>query len=622
MVGRNFWPGSVADAQAGASDALRALERRGLVSARPTSTIAGEVEYGFRHALIRDVAYASVPRTRRARAHAETANWLEQLAADRREEFDELLAYHYSSAVAGEDADLAWAGAPEERDRIRQRAFDASMQAGAAALHRFAVSKAIALHDQALALAVDDRERAIAHEALADDHDALFHMDEAIVNYFAAVELVRKTGGSDLDVGRLAAKVAGSSQRWGAFRADPPVGRIREFIAGALKLDLDDRLRARILIGFGGLASYAPRGSTRSPITEESRRHLDESIAAAEEGRRVAERLGDAWLMYRANDILGSLYLHAGRWDLQADAVEREAAVIDQLPTAREQVDVLTTVCLALVAAGKYRQALEAGERAFEVGRAASNHERMHGSFALMTAAEPLGEWDRILEILPWHIEAAAGESDVSCPNVRGGPPTGATIMVWRGEKERALAMVPVDDRASERATLVDRSRVARYAALVDRPDVAGAIVDSMLQSPDRPHYHEGFGEFLTTLRLLDREADVARMVPIARHLSQASVELAPLADEAEGELRLKEGRRDEARTLFESAVRRWDELEAPFDAARSRELLAGVSEEQAARDLLEWALKAYRRLGAVPFESRVEEALARLPNDVSLAGA
>ena len=93
-------------------------------------------------------------------------------------------------------------------------------------------------------------------------------------------------------------------------------------------------------------------------------------------------------------------------------------------------------------------------------------------------------------------------------------------------------------------------------------------------------------------------------MVPIARHLSQASVELAPLADEAEGELRLKEGRRDEARTLFKSAVRRWDELEAPFDAARARELLARVSEEQAARDLLEWALKAYRRLGAVPFEA------------------
>ncbi|HVR28211.1 MAG TPA: adenylate/guanylate cyclase domain-containing protein, partial [Thermoanaerobaculia bacterium] len=141
VVGRVFWPGSLApvgDGQA-AQDSLRSLERRGLVSARPTSTIEGEQEYIFRHVLIRDVAYASVPKSRRARAHAETGRWIEELTTDRLEEFEELLAYHYAAAAAGEDADLAWADAPEEREQLRRRAFEVLVRSGVAARRRFAV---------------------------------------------------------------------------------------------------------------------------------------------------------------------------------------------------------------------------------------------------------------------------------------------------------------------------------------------------------------------------------------------------------------------------------------------------------------------------------------------------
>ena len=159
-----------------------------------------------------------------------------------------------------------------------------------------------------------------------------------------------------------------------------------------------------------------------------------------------------------------------------------------------------------------------------------------------------------MLEILPWHVEAAAAEPDVSCPNVRGGPPLGATILVWRGDIGARPGMVPVDERSVGARTRWSTDRAfARYAALrgLDRRGRR----DRRLRWPAEPGPTRttptASTSSFTTLRLLGREADVARMVPIARHLSQASVELAPLADEAEGELRLKEGRRDEARTLF-----------------------------------------------------------------------
>ncbi|MBA2571264.1 MAG: AAA family ATPase, partial [Chloroflexi bacterium] len=69
VVGRIFWEGPLRAAGAGPDirGVLERLEAKGLVVARPTSTIGGETEYIFKHALVRDVAYAGLPRTRSVR---------------------------------------------------------------------------------------------------------------------------------------------------------------------------------------------------------------------------------------------------------------------------------------------------------------------------------------------------------------------------------------------------------------------------------------------------------------------------------------------------------------------------------------------------------------------------
>ena len=73
VVGRVFWPAPVArflDGSAGQLDSdLRDLEERDLVLSRLTSSVAGQAEYIFKHALVRDVAYESIPRRERAHAH-------------------------------------------------------------------------------------------------------------------------------------------------------------------------------------------------------------------------------------------------------------------------------------------------------------------------------------------------------------------------------------------------------------------------------------------------------------------------------------------------------------------------------------------------------------------------
>ena len=69
-------------------DGLLALVRRDLI--RPEApSFAGENAYRFRHALIRDAAYRSVPKNARADLHERFAAWLELTAADRLREFEE-----------------------------------------------------------------------------------------------------------------------------------------------------------------------------------------------------------------------------------------------------------------------------------------------------------------------------------------------------------------------------------------------------------------------------------------------------------------------------------------------------------------------------------------------------
>src|SRR2546429_3551563 len=158
VIGRLFWPDPL---QRTLGDevppALLSLERRGLITATPTSSLANHSEYAFKHALVRDVAYSSLPKVRRARAHAEIAAWIEELAGGRTDEFGELLAFHYTTAAAGEDADLAWSEA--ERKPIREKAFTHLVGAGVQARRRFAIPRSIELHQQAVAVASGDVER-------------------------------------------------------------------------------------------------------------------------------------------------------------------------------------------------------------------------------------------------------------------------------------------------------------------------------------------------------------------------------------------------------------------------------------------------------------------------------
>src|SRR5439155_10407179 len=103
VIGREFWPGAVAALTGKTTekvrDALGRLRVKELILPHDPSSFSDEAEFSFRHLLIRDGAYDSLPKSLRAEKHEQVARWAEQRAGDRADDMAELIATHHLEAL-------------------------------------------------------------------------------------------------------------------------------------------------------------------------------------------------------------------------------------------------------------------------------------------------------------------------------------------------------------------------------------------------------------------------------------------------------------------------------------------------------------------------------------------
>ena len=98
VAGRVFWRGALAEI-GGHDDlatSLSSLEDRGLIGREAVSRIKGDQQFAFRHALIQDVAYQTLPRAARRERHAAVARFLSATTATGQSH--EALARHWREA--------------------------------------------------------------------------------------------------------------------------------------------------------------------------------------------------------------------------------------------------------------------------------------------------------------------------------------------------------------------------------------------------------------------------------------------------------------------------------------------------------------------------------------------
>ncbi len=144
VVGKTFWRGVVAavgGADVDVDEALAALEARDLVRREPTSQLGGDVEFTFKHMLIREVAYATVARAPRRQRHAAVALYVEETIEGSSETLAWVLAHHWREA-----------GEPS-------RAIPYLLGAAEAAFRGWAQGAVVDLYTEALELAEDEELR-------------------------------------------------------------------------------------------------------------------------------------------------------------------------------------------------------------------------------------------------------------------------------------------------------------------------------------------------------------------------------------------------------------------------------------------------------------------------------
>jgi class 3 adenylate cyclase len=408
VAGRVFWATTLESMRPDGQirPALRALENKGLVVTRPASSLPGQTELSFHHGLMCEVAYQSIPKDRRARAHAEVGRWIEQLARDRREEYVELIAHHFESAARPDDAELAWPTDATARDEVRAKAIGALLEAGHAARTRFAIDQAIGFGDRALALARTDPERLAGLELKAQAAHAIVRADEAWGYYREALEIAERIG----DPGAVYRLRANATLLWsrygGAFSAEGWKAQALEVLERGLRETSEEDLtfeRGALLTG---------RATARywevAPLAyEEARRDAERAV-------EIATAIGSSTLLTYAVDAVASVTDEKGFCE-SAQIAERALEVGETMEDRVEAHEMFVTAAISFADAGNFEAAAHAGAEAGRLAAELGPHSGLHAGSAQTAALLPAGRLPELLHATERAAELVTEEGMQTC---------------------------------------------------------------------------------------------------------------------------------------------------------------------------------------------------------------
>ena len=560
VFGRDFWAAALSNAIPGIDvpAELRRLERRALVSLRPRSALGDRAEYAFKHVLVRDVAYASLPAARRVRAHAEASSWIEAVAGERLEELIELVAFHDVEAAREPGT---WHRSAEY-DRIRTRAYTHALQAASSARRRSAV----------------DNARIDALTALGDDCQAGFRGDDGRRYYEQALRLARGSAALAPERARLCAKLAYMMAMFpGSFRISPdPIEVDRLVDEGLAAAGGDEVSQARLLVAKGASARLWRGSEPFGQGTRPDPSPISDRIASVHTALEVGERRGLDDLIDSANAALGLLYGIAGRYGDALAFAEQRLARAETRPR-QELIDALRTAAvLTITIKADFETGLELARRCHALAPDAVPHQRMHITWPLLAALYHLGRWDEMFPILDEHMAAYAQEPAAECLFVRDGPLIAASALAHMGEMDqaRSLAAVP-GDPAADPATASDWQ--AWY--LVASGDPAAARVIAGPKALEGRSYGSQYAMVLVeALVALEDWSALDEFLPHARAATTGNALLEPFCDRASGLMTAACGDRRSARKQLIRALSGFEKFKVQYQATRTRQVMAALT--------------------------------------------
>jgi class 3 adenylate cyclase/tetratricopeptide (TPR) repeat protein len=433
VVGKVFWSGALAAIigrdRFELEERLYELERRELVRRERRSSVAGESEYAFRHVLLRDVAYGSIPRAARVERHRLAAVWVESLG--RPDDHADLLTHHYLAAIelaraAGVDSSAFAAPAAAALLRAADRSLALNAFPAAARMYEEAI---------ALGLADEDRPRAVFRRGLAlnvlGDPARVAVLEEARSLYEAA--------GYDDAAGEASAMLAEAlwySGRTKEFRA--ALSRAQELVEGHEASAAVARVRAQT-------ARYAMLDDKN-----------EEAVRVGREALDMAERLGLDELRANVLSTIGTAM--SNEEPGSGDEMLREAVAIGTTLNSVEAPRALNNLAVSVFFQGSIRREhellLESRAAAERLG---SDNFVRFAEGNLCWTAYAIGDWNDSLSRCDAFIaECEAGSAHASESLAQDAR---AEILLGRDDLDRAL-------RAWTRTTELDGGGEGRRAAV------------------------------------------------------------------------------------------------------------------------------------------------------------
>jgi len=556
VLGQNFLESALEEISgASTDDALRSLMKKSLVQER---LAIGPGRYGFRHQLIRDVAYASLPKTSRARLHERAAEGIVGRAGERYPELAELVAYHRAQA-----ADLE--PSPERMEAARR----ASVEAAEIAARRGATARAQELLEQAAELAVDVGRRAELLRSAGELALQRWRGDETLRLLREAAAVSERAGERQLAASAYA-RLVEVAARMGGVSGTIPEDELEALLDRARELAPDDDLvtRARVLLDEAWVAWRTGREGKMA--------------APARGALELARRTEDVPLLSSALDAAAAVAWTEARY---RDAIDRTSERLDLLADERsaghlgvERSDALHMMVESLVAIGDFRAAAgyaaQARELDLSVGTVYSGWARG------LLPAFFLGEWDDAIRMATAVREAWAAADRPPIYALAAALACAGAIFGYRG-----------DDEAS-----ADWFRFATGVA----PETSGQMSGLWLLEADVDLHH---GRIAAAAERLERRpatdmwwrpayaavrAEVYVRVAEERAADALEDAEAAVGDHAYGRATLLRARglAEDDEALLREALGAFKEIDCPYQAARTGWLLGGEDRAEAERTL------------------------------------
>ncbi|MHB8642235.1 MAG: adenylate/guanylate cyclase domain-containing protein [Gaiellaceae bacterium] len=482
---------------------LTTLVRKDLI--RPDrATVAGEDAYRFRHLLIRDAAYESLPKAARAELHELFAAWLDERGADLVER-DEIVGYHLEQA-ARYKAELGL-----QDTVLAARASERLGESGLRALGRQDARAAKSLLARAVALLPEDDPRRLA---LAIKLAIAFHES---TEFIEAERLLEAT-----------VRIAGEAGN--------------EHLRLLAELEL---LSAR--------ASRIHESAIRTALSETAAKAIP-----------VFEALGDESALACAWQYLSDGYWASCRWSERREALERALTHARRAGDARAEMEIVFHIAVSLINGPAHVDEIERWSDA--IFRLAEENSglllsaratrtfvlTMRGEFeearrladANIASARELGMTYRALsgtaakgriELAAGNVEGAAEFLRESCEGLEAAGERNV-LSTFSGQYALMLGMLGRTDEAEARAA------TARELSASD--DVASEVLWRLAQARVCAHR----GQVAEGVALVD---EVSALLRESDH-----TEMFALAATARATLFEAEGRQAEAKAALEEAAR------------------------------------------------------------------